>query len=113
MTALEVLVELASTWHGYLPGPAGGAFRIRHTGELLDRAENVQLGLPFMPLSHAENGAWRFWCPLLGRDGRCTDYENRPALCRTYQSGEDALCAEWVPPPAEPDVWAKDAFDPD
>lgn len=35
-------------------------------------------------------------CTLLGTDGRCTDYENRPQLCRAYQAGDDALCAEFV-----------------
>lgn len=37
-----------------------------------------------------------FDCSRLGADGRCTDYENRPQLCRAYQAGDDALCAEFV-----------------
>jgi Fe-S-cluster containining protein len=36
-----------------------------------------------------------FNCTRLGSDGRCTDYENRPELCRAYQAGDDALCAEF------------------
>lgn len=54
--------------------------------------EHVQIGLPFMPLYQMPSGAWRMWCPRLGRDGRCTDYENRPALCRGYVAGEDPVC---------------------
>lgn len=51
-------------------------------------------GLPFLPLYKDPKGWWRFWCPNLGRDGRCGDYENRPQVCRDFvpESG-DALCA--------------------
>jgi Fe-S-cluster containining protein len=50
-------------------------------------------GLPFRPRAYDEDHhRWTFWCPNLRADGRCGDYENRPALCRMYQPGEDGLC---------------------
>lgn len=55
--------------------------------------------LPFLPLYRVPakhrgpyDGGWRFWCPLLGRDGRCTDYENRPETCRDFEPLSDPLC---------------------
>lgn len=65
-------------------------------------------GLPFLPLHRRAsddwlaaggNAEWRFWCPRLGRDGRCTDYEHRPKLCRLYEPGTDRLCALHTPAP--------------
>lgn len=35
---------------------------------------------------------WVYQCPVLGLDGRCLDYENRPALCRHLQPGESDPC---------------------
>jgi Fe-S-cluster containining protein len=49
--------------------------------------------MPFLPAEQDENGEWRFACPLLGADGRCTDYERRPQICRNYEPGQDGLCA--------------------
>lgn len=88
-TALEVLVDLASaaTWTEG-GGPRG---HCRETPPAA--AEDVQLGLPFLPLWVDSGGYWRFWCPLLGPGGRCTQYERRPALCRSYEAGSDSLCA--------------------
>lgn len=37
-----------------------------------------------------------FDCPLLGEDGRCTDYDGRPELCRLYEAGSDPICAEYT-----------------
>jgi len=68
--SLEVYAALATAWHG-----------------------EGKLGLPFLPLMRREDGTWRFWCPVLGRDGRCGDYANRPDLCRAYEAGSDRLCA--------------------
>lgn len=48
-------------------------------------------GLPFEPLEVTAHG-WNWSCPLLGADGRCTEYESRPELCRNYKPGQDALC---------------------
>jgi Fe-S-cluster containining protein len=55
----------------------------------------LAIGLPFLPLFKASNG-WRYWCPTL-KDGRCSDYEHRPQLCRSYQPGCDRMCAEATP----------------
>jgi Fe-S-cluster containining protein len=34
-----------------------------------------------------------FSCTKLGGDGRCTIYDERPHVCRTYKPGSDELCA--------------------
>lgn len=62
-------------------------------------------GLPFVPvrpkityggrLPPGKTGVM-FDCTLVDDAGRCSDYENRPFLCRHYQAGEDQLCAEYV-----------------
>jgi Fe-S-cluster containining protein len=78
-TALHLLVKLESVLHGDCQG-------------------RPMLGAPFMPLYRAAD-RWRFWCPLLGADGRCTDYANRPRLCSDFTAGTDALCAEYRPEP--------------
>lgn len=41
------------------------------------------------------------YCPVLGADGLCTDYENRPETCRIYHPGVEALCVLFVGPPTE------------
>ncbi len=40
----------------------------------------------------------RYMCPLLTPEGRCGDYENRPALCREYEPLSDRLCVMYVEP---------------
>lgn len=40
----------------------------------------------FRPVQHQEDGLLVFVCDRLGRDGRCTCHETRPALCRNYPS---------------------------
>lgn len=48
--------------------------------------------LPMLkPLFKGKHG-WVIWCKNLGRDGRCTDYANRPDLCRSFEPGSDRLC---------------------
>lgn len=42
-----------------------------------------------------ELNAILYSCTWLGADGRCTDYKNRPGLCRRYQPGDDMICAEF------------------
>jgi Fe-S-cluster containining protein len=94
-TMLEALAKLASLNTGLI-GRDGKAGPVANPGDYLG-ATHVQLGAPFMPLYADAQGRWRFWCPLLGRDGRCTDYEHRPAVCRGYVAGKDALCAMHEP----------------
>jgi Fe-S-cluster containining protein len=38
---------------------------------------------------------WNFNCDRLGADGRCTQYEDRPNICRLYESKSDLLCIEF------------------
>lgn len=72
------------------PGPGGAAWKGLTSLEVM--AGLADMGLPFAPLYQHANGAWLFWCPNLGRDGRCRDYENRPATCRDFEPGSDVLC---------------------
>lgn len=67
------------------------------------QAKLDQHGLPFIPVrvlprGYIEEGAVIpvFDCPLLGADGRCSDYDQRPDLCRTFEPGSDGLCVEHV-----------------
>jgi Fe-S-cluster containining protein len=69
---------------------------------------NIQIGLPFLPFHRLENGHWRWWCFNLTPAGRCGDYENRPALCHTFQPASDPLCAMFVPRP-DANVYEKEA----
>lgn len=56
---------------------------------------------------------WRYTCPQLGSDGRCTIYATRPDICRQYTPQEDALCVLHKKPYSEPvtddDCCKKDA----
>lgn len=54
------------------------------------------LGLPFLPVAVLQ-GYWLFTCPVLDwESGRCSNYENRPTLCREYEPLSDPLCAMYV-----------------
>lgn len=59
-----------------------------------DRAEHwaMRERLPFRPLAQNPDGKWRWWCTALTPEGRCSVYEDRPALCRSYSAGKDGLC---------------------
>lgn len=50
-------------------------------------------------LTNRGHVAIRCSCLLLGDDGRCRDYENRPVVCRLYRPLSDNLCAEFIGPP--------------
>ena len=60
--------------------------------------------LPFIPVRVSVNlgvdeagyVAVVFDCTLLGADGRCTQYDDRPVTCRLYTPGADPICAEYV-----------------
>lgn len=68
--------------------------------ELLARV--AEAWAPFVPLFRTDDGpegSWLWWCPVLGKDGRCTDYANRPETCREYEPTRDPLCrhyGEWA-----------------
>lgn len=67
-----------------------------------EKAEHWAMGrqLPFRPLVQQSDGKWRWWCPKLDEaTGRCTDYENRPALCRAFAAGSDPLCVHYLAEP--------------
>lgn len=88
-------------------GPhAHGAYTFWDTDDV---EEQLQMrGLPFYPLNKLETyqhpddpvgktySIYMYGCRKLGKDGRCTDYENRPQLCRDYQPKSDGLCAEFI-----------------
>jgi Fe-S-cluster containining protein len=42
----------------------------------------------------AEYFSFRYSCDWLGADGRCTNYDERPALCRSFAPKSDPLCIE-------------------
>jgi Fe-S-cluster containining protein len=66
---------------------------VSRSGEPGESDTHAMVGLPFLPLFQHSCGDWMFWCPLLDiKTGRCSDYENRPALCRSYKAGSDYLC---------------------
>ncbi len=89
-------MELATVHHGM--SPEGHPVRFgKHSPGPEHGFQFVQLGLPFMPLRKTPAGTWQLWCPLLV-DGRCSDYENRPALCRYFRAGSDKLCCMWEEP---------------
>lgn len=61
--------------------------------------------IPMRPLFLSSGGTWAMWCPNLHPvTGRCTDYDNRPDLCRDYEPGQDPLCIMHVPIWEEPEV---------
>ena len=66
--------------------------------------QHVTDSLPFEPLYQFQRTnafgqrPWMFWCPKIGRDGRCTIYAERPALCVAYAPKQDGLCAEYETP---------------
>lgn len=70
----------------------------------------AHLGVPFFRVVEAvrapgdEMVAVRCDCDRIGVDGRCTDYENRPSVCRDYSPLSDPLCCEYVGPPPIPCV---------
>lgn len=59
---------------------------------------NIDFMYPIRPCDYFDNNMVQvqFDCNRLGSDGLCTDYENRPELCRLYQPMQDALCCEYV-----------------
>lgn len=78
--------------------------------------------VPFEPLIrgwfYGEEGAtepysvmWTFSCPMLGDDGRCTIYEDRPQICRNYEPKRDMICIEFEPKPEDIEAYEKKGED--
>jgi Fe-S-cluster containining protein len=105
-------MSLCDTCHS--PGHCCKDFVLIHLGTFWEaswvedaRAKMIEHDLPFIPsrFIHADNpepghapyGDVRFSCPRLGDDGRCTIYESRPQLCRSYEPATDALCVYFIP----------------
>ncbi len=65
--------------------------------QLDERYAHVTLGLPFQRMSRDPDGRWRYWCPRLGADGRCRNYEARPGVCRALVPGAAKPCCHHVP----------------
>ena len=57
----------------------------------LANAKMKRHNYPFIAIGRNEDGFTRFSCPLL-KDGRCSDYENRPQTCRNFEPAGDDLC---------------------
>lgn len=87
MSELEVLVALATipTCLSHDGTPSRGPPRN-------DSDTHALLGLPFVPIEKSDSLGWLFACTLLDEQGRCSDYEHRPALCRAYVPRSDPLC---------------------
>ncbi len=56
----------------------------------------LRIGLPFRRLKQHGDGCWLYTCDKLGIDGRCTIYEERPALCRHMPPGEAKPCVHYA-----------------
>lgn len=67
---------------------------IGHEPVIEDDAELVleENKLPFKVQGFDEHGQLLFSCPRLGEDGRCTIYEERPDLCRSFVPTSSPLC---------------------
>lgn len=83
------------------PGQCCRSFVLHLNGEAFGEVEtatqaNVQMairGFPFLATGKVEGYAnFSFMCPMLGMDGRCTIYENRPMTCRIYKPASDPMC---------------------
>jgi Fe-S-cluster containining protein len=78
-------------------------FKDAYPTQLHALVHTAEIGLPFVPTGDnadmwlgpdvALGDRWLFSCPLLGKDGRCTEYETRPHACVQYSPSTDSLCA--------------------
>ncbi|UGY15168.1 YkgJ family cysteine cluster protein [Bradyrhizobium septentrionale] len=96
----------------YAPGQCCRVMHLSQNGEPLtvwtDEDVSAQArahGLPFEPIAplssyvDPESGrpyaTFEWTCPKLGADGRCTIYEDRPDVCRSFEAGSDPLCVHF------------------
>lgn len=49
---------------------------------------------PFYDTEHTLG--FQFDCSLLDSNGRCSNYESRPQMCKDYQPQQDPLCCEYT-----------------
>jgi Fe-S-cluster containining protein len=49
--------------------------------------------LGYDPDEGEERVRYRYGCPLVDHEGRCSCYESRPFACSDYEPGSDALCS--------------------
>ncbi|SRR6266403_1852214 len=91
------------------PGSCCRGFVIENTGFERERWKQDarqwirRKKLPFYPahMTASNLPEWdyvyvAFNCHWLGEDGRCRNYDQRPAVCRNYEPASDGLCAEHV-----------------
>lgn len=84
------------------PGSCCKFIWLRYAGkqDISDTAEDIvsKHNLPFVAVKSGADFDPRqigpFSCKNLV-NGRCSDYENRPYLCRVYDAKSDHLCAEY------------------
>lgn len=56
------------------------------------------IGVPFLPTGRSkQDGRQTYQCGWLGDDGRCSNYEDRPMLCASFEAGSDLLCVMTCP----------------
>ncbi len=105
---VEVSQILCSCDGCWVPGHCCKGFQLGDTSlgtglEVL--AKCAEFGLPFVPTGervvYDEDGEGvtraEMTCPLLDEDGRCSDYEHRPDLCREFVLASNYLCIHWTP----------------
>lgn len=51
--------------------------------------------VPFKVLGVSSNGIWLFTCKVLGKDGLCTKYDQRPEVCRIFEPGNPACLVSY------------------
>ena len=96
--------SLCDTCHS--PGACCKNFSLGRTF-WFDGDDTVELFLksndfPFVPILVEEHesekkggrkyGSYRFSCPKLTAEGRCSIYEDRPYVCRQYEPASSSLC---------------------
>lgn len=79
---------------------SGGGWAQQTRATYLDALAFVRRhDLPFNPTvpeaTEPGHWFWRFSCPKLGDDGRCTIYDTRPQICRSFQPQSDELCVHF------------------
>lgn len=77
-----------------LEGPEGWIKSEKYFNKLLEK--NSEFGR-FSVLKRDSSGYLVFYCNKLGKDNLCTDYENRPSVCRDFPKKELSFCGGGLP----------------